>query len=33
MLAHNGEINTIERLRNSARVAIPPVPAGSDSQT
>ena len=33
LLAHNGEINTIERLRNSARaLGIEPVPGGSDSQ-
>lgn len=33
MLAHNGEINTIERLRSAGSVLdIPPVPGGSDSQ-
>ncbi len=33
LLAHNGEINTIERLRSSSRVlGIEPVPGGSDSQ-
>ncbi|ACV67534.1 glutamate synthase-related protein [Desulfohalobium retbaense] len=33
LLGHNGEINTIERLRSAARVlGIPPVPGGSDSQ-
>ncbi len=33
LLAHNGEINTIERLRGSSRVlGIEPVPGGSDSQ-
>lgn len=33
MLAHNGEINTIERLRGAARnLGIEPVPGGSDSQ-
>ncbi|WP_461209401.1 glutamate synthase-related protein [Desulfocurvus sp. DL9XJH121] len=33
ILAHNGEINTIERLRSSGRVlGIEPVPGGSDSQ-
>jgi glutamate synthase (NADPH/NADH) large chain len=33
MLGHNGEINTIERLRSTARVLdIEPAPGGSDSQ-
>ena len=33
ILAHNGEINTIERLRGAARnLGIEPVPGGSDSQ-
>lgn len=33
LMAHNGEINTIERLRSSSRVLeIEPVPGGSDSQ-
>lgn len=33
MLGHNGEINTIERLRSTARtLGIEPVPGGSDSQ-
>lgn len=33
ILAHNGEINTIERLRSASRVlGIEPVPGGSDSQ-
>ena len=33
ILAHNGEINTIERLRTAGRVLeIEPVPGGSDSQ-
>ncbi|MBU1001363.1 MAG: alpha-hydroxy-acid oxidizing protein [Proteobacteria bacterium] len=33
ILAHNGEINTIERLRSSGRLLdIEPVPGGSDSQ-
>lgn len=33
LLGHNGEINTIERLRSTARVlGIPTVPGGSDSQ-
>mgnify|MGYP006285800107 FL=1 len=33
MLAHNGEINTIERLRSTSRVlGIEPAPGGSDSQ-
>ncbi len=33
LLGHNGEINTIERLRNTGRaLGIPPVPSGSDSQ-
>jgi glutamate synthase (NADPH) large chain len=33
LLGHNGEINTIERLRSSAKaLGIDPVPGGSDSQ-
>ena len=33
LLGHNGEINTIERLRNTGRtLGIEPVPGGSDSQ-
>ncbi len=33
LLGHNGEINTIERLRSTGRVlGIEPVPGGSDSQ-
>ncbi len=33
LLGHNGEINTIERLRSTARtLGIPMVPGGSDSQ-
>lgn len=33
ILGHNGEINTIERLRSAARaLGIEPVPGGSDSQ-
>ncbi|WP_233248473.1 glutamate synthase-related protein [Desulfonatronum sp. SC1] len=33
ILAHNGEINTIERLRGASRnLGIEPVPGGSDSQ-
>ncbi len=33
LLAHNGEINTIERLRGASRnLGIEPVPGGSDSQ-
>jgi glutamate synthase (NADPH) large chain len=33
LLGHNGEINTIERLRSAARLLdIEPVPGGSDSQ-
>ncbi len=33
VLGHNGEINTIERLRSASRhLGIEPVPAGSDSQ-
>ena len=33
MLCHNGEINTIDRLRDSGRaMGITPVPGGSDSQ-
>ena len=33
LLGHNGEINTIERLRSTARaLGIAPVPGGSDSQ-
>ncbi len=33
MLGHNGEINTIERLRSTGRIlGIEPVPGGSDSQ-
>lgn len=33
LLGHNGEINTIERLRSTARtLGIKPVPGGSDSQ-
>ncbi|MFP3983703.1 MAG: glutamate synthase-related protein [Desulfurivibrionaceae bacterium] len=33
LLGHNGEINTIERLRSSGRaLGIEPVPGGSDSQ-
>ena len=33
LLGHNGEINTIERLRSTARtLGIPTVPGGSDSQ-
>ncbi len=33
LLGHNGEINTIERLRSSGRaLGIDPVPGGSDSQ-
>ncbi|MFW5730804.1 MAG: glutamate synthase central domain-containing protein, partial [Desulfonatronovibrionaceae bacterium] len=33
VLAHNGEINTIERLRSASQnLGVPPVPGGSDSQ-